>query len=1540
MATAQAGGDPNFFVRRADPDDIDTVNELCSRKYPEEQQLNALATFHGLSAEEFRSTTRRAKFFVSLVETCFMSVTVEDDEGHIVGFAALDDSPVLPVANEYPGGWEAWLHEVYAMTKMDGMNTLWFSCCLVELEREAMAEILRTTFSTMPDLQHLLVMIPATVTEDDMRQLMEPFDFHFQELDVISDQHAVPGLSVLACTRSQIVRPLYIRMAKVEDHDNLVAVFNTQSEVITDIYGEYFIAELIEAQNEENKALVAEVEGRAVGMMCLTSNVDINVLSQCFYLDPYDNLLKPNIMTRVRDHARSMMEGGNIVRLCAQGDYLQAGLSFVDIASVLDSIPRHEDGRISAAELLQALKLHEFSGVVGEELQNFGEDVMTLLWQFGFLEPLPEVTSMIDPKRVEEAINTFIGLTLEDRKDICQLALDNFEQVQEIFNFIQVELSGADEGEEQEGEVKAALPPAPAAAGKAPGPGEEATEIQRDGAFSEAVAVEAIVFFKALTIEEEGPFSPDFLAKLLMTLHWWGNGVDLSTPVSAVPEDCLWEALQEVMQSDEGLFVGHPQSPMWLADLPPHAKDVFCVNMCCLDQQFQTQALDFLLPAFSLYPEKDYCIITQPHTAPNTPLLNAFTIIPPQPQNTFSHVLYLIHRAAIMGPPRVRELAEADFEMVGVLTQQFEDAAQQDIVAACRAAVAPPSTEEDAPKEASNRKVLVAEFDEQVVGLMVLEVPTPDIVETLRCCYHLDDYVLVEHHERHPQKGLVRLVHWVVNPLFYKFTRRLLQGSLRLTDRSVLFLEMDLLGVASPIFRELLQVAPRRPPIIKIMARQPPKVASFANVEKHIPTTDDILEENRQGLLRDTRQTKALSIVAKKLLSETKIPVNARIVVVGASDCGLSFLESLLSIPHLLFNSLTLLSPGGLEYHHSRHLPLIQSTAAYSHHELRRIMLELRVRMLDSRMVQIDRQQRCCILHDGSMLPYDYLIIAAGLQDSALHSMRIRSWGVEHVTEGYRRVNGAISVADPSIRDLLVEGGTLIKSLIWNPLSYVVVFGRSLHAYCVVQGLLLRKVPPTKIILVLPPRLEEDAQHGLAVDAFTPEDEVEQKIHHILKSMDIKVYDGYKLLGIQQDNRDRLKALVLEEYNSPAPEEPSMHSTMSSSKAMAAQESHGPKSVAKSLARSARGALEDMGTQSAKGLAQKLLACRILITADSHNVDPDVFASLHGNGLVYDGRLIVDHNFKTTDGAIFAAGSLCEFSRRFQRKNSTKYLRHDGFNGREVGAKLAQALLKVLDPVSGDMLAAGAPAGPPGNGPQAAVFQGGRGSNADVTTGNVFEGLEAEETSPELLPEFYMPIARGGLLPGNLHYYHITSCRRDSRSVPSDEREDRVIATDTLNMSDGTGHFCRLTIDGFGKVDSITYLGGEELQVESLWSLVGLSAAFLNHLYARWRDGDIPDIVEFLTDEWATALFHDNFMDFCHQIKLEMSAQEQVRQIINSALQGLDLQKGLSRQLLAEIREKLPPESIKQMQDHLIEYLRENTNHLKSYFLPENWVRT
>lgn len=107
-----------------------------------------------------------------------------------------------------------------------------------------------------------------------------------------SQVHFSPRLNVLPF--------IEIRIAKQEDHDDLADVFNSQSETITEAYGEYFIAELIAAQSDKNKALVAQVKDKAVGLMGLTKEVDLKLLHKCFDLDAFDNLLKADYMDAVR----------------------------------------------------------------------------------------------------------------------------------------------------------------------------------------------------------------------------------------------------------------------------------------------------------------------------------------------------------------------------------------------------------------------------------------------------------------------------------------------------------------------------------------------------------------------------------------------------------------------------------------------------------------------------------------------------------------------------------------------------------------------------------------------------------------------------------------------------------------------------------------------------------------------------------------------------------------------------------------------------------------------------------------------------------------------------------------------------------------------------------------------------------------------------------------------------------------------------------------------------------------------------------------
>jgi hypothetical protein len=111
-------------------------------------------------------------------------------------------------------------------------------------------------------------------------------------------------------SRVHVLPFIEIRLANQEDHDDLADVFNSQSETVTEAYGEYFIAELIAAQNEDNRALVAQVRDKAVGLMGLTKEVDVKLLHKCFELDAFDNLLKPEYMDAIRAR-RALIEAQN-----------------------------------------------------------------------------------------------------------------------------------------------------------------------------------------------------------------------------------------------------------------------------------------------------------------------------------------------------------------------------------------------------------------------------------------------------------------------------------------------------------------------------------------------------------------------------------------------------------------------------------------------------------------------------------------------------------------------------------------------------------------------------------------------------------------------------------------------------------------------------------------------------------------------------------------------------------------------------------------------------------------------------------------------------------------------------------------------------------------------------------------------------------------------------------------------------------------------------------------------------------------------------
>ena len=222
------------------------------------------------------------------------------------------------------------------------------------------------------------------------------------------------------------------------------------------------------------------------------------------------------------------------------------------------------------------------------------------------------------------------------------------------------------------------------------------------------------------------------------------------------------------------------------------------------------------------------------------------------------------------------------------------------------------------------------------------------------------------------------------------------------------------------------------------------------------------------------------------------------------------------------------------------------------------------------------------------------------------------------------------------------------------------------------------------------------------------------------------------------------------------------------------------------------------------------------MTAGHRNVDLDVFNSIHNNRLVYNGRLIVDKNFQTTDMSIFAVGSLWEFSGRYASLSQGRSLRLDRYNGREMSSRLARSVLDIYD--------------------------------LAVSAASQDQSSQSEEN----LPSFFLPRGRGGMIPGGCWFYHICSANSLKLQMTDENKNRGDLMWD--NIEDGKGSLIKFTFTNVGLIDSVAFWGTEEIAVQSLWSFVGLHENYLNMLTSRFDNGVIKNVVEFLSENWVMAL--------------------------------------------------------------------------------------
>nr|XP_054397601.1 cilia- and flagella-associated protein 61 isoform X1 [Pongo abelii] len=972
---------------------------------------------------------------IYLLEKANLAVTLCNDKEEIMAQATFLDYPNWNVAKQ--DDWVSVFRELDSDIPCTPLNTL-FMHLFVAVDEYSVGcckEILRTVYKAVPELHFIFLIVPSYMSLGST--LITVFD-QVGNMPCLTYEE---DFAVHVCHRHSHYPQLHVRKARVEDHDDLMPIFMRYDTILKETYGEYFLAELIEAQDEENHAVVCEVEGTAVGFMSVCSRVNMQLLHECFDLGPFHGLCFP--------HPDDVLESPQEL-----------------------SVRRSQDAELRSSS--------QGSQKIVEESQ----------------EPVsPDTMENIQGNIAREAAS------------------------------------------------------------------EEALTAVQSGNVSESEDIEKLSDIST-GYAQDHHVSSRSLASLIL-----------------------------------------PEEPVHFRPIYRGASAAFCIQLFCIDEKYEARSLDFMNFVFSLFSDKNFCVISLPHLTPEFILIQNFVKMVPFNTCTLEQDLYVFHRAGLLKSINIRFATLLDTPGVEnlVSTLMLNKSILEDLDRYNKARKDPDGT----PLQA-----FVAEVAEQIVGIAVIRNEMD--IEYVRSHYNIEDFIYFSHHQRE-EHG--HMHHFALNPIFRHYTKFFLKEILRLGFKSCLYypvypksregkFQNPYAHSLTSALHYLVPVRPRRQivyPLEKLGINAPSKAVS-----------------------KDP-MSYALNHTNRKLTLEPKITVNAKIIVVGASSVGISFLETLVFCSHMKFNNLTLISTHGLpgkKLLDTEQRKFLASDHCFNDKDYALMSLCSWVNVVVGRMTGIDRAAKHVVLSTDEIVLYDHLILCTGQQyqvpcpTEADISQHLTNREVPNSSQ--RRYTGKV----PCNHFTLNEEEDCFKALTWirnNSITTegnIIVYGNTIDTYTTVETLLNLGVSGSRIHLVQPP----PASTITCINNYS----VESAVADALGAAGVTVY------------RDA----ILAQWNDGLHPDPIYSASF---------------------------------TTPTKPFR---LQCSMFFSFCEKNVDYETFKALNDACLVYDSRLVIDTNFHTNDIAIRAAGSLTKFSNRYYSNEWT----HSNFSSKEIGFQLAAAMLHLFDP--------------------------------------------------------------------------------------------------------------------------------------------------------------------------------------------------------------------------------------------------------------------
>lgn len=655
----------------------------------------------------------------------------------------------------------------------------------------------------------------------------------------------------------------------------------------------------------------------------------------------------------------------------------------------------------------------------------------------------------------------------------------------------------------------------------------------------------------------------------------------------------------------------------------------------------------------------------------------------------------------------------------------------------------------------------------------------------------------------------------------------------------------------------------------------------------------------------------SLFCTTRRLLSDERVRVHPRLVVVGASATALSLLYELLKVPYVELLNVTLIATDGVPPHPNQ--AIADSVASRSLQQqlwqadtmdlLEREYMRLRlgdsfgtsaaasiganaVRVVLGTLVDIDTNLKFVQLENGVYEPYDHLILTTGRQyivPQAIQSLQQQQQQQQQGSSGTRSVGGVVALsgvlAEDKLRHALLEMNQSSAASIAN----VVVYGSGLDAIAALSTMIFVGFPAQRLVLCRPQPdgAAGDAAGGGGVFADAACAEATMALFRVLG---VTVLDGYGVSRLEFDD-DALSSVLL---------------------------------ASLSYERKAGDAVE--------------LPCSMIVCMEEKDIDHNVLTALTKRSIVFDGRVIVGTTYETSQPDVLAAGPVAMFTRRYGATES-----FEAYSARDVGRDVAHALLGRLG--LKEFYREGAPTAKKQTSsihdddttsPSAGRDLQDSSMPADekATLGDSASGAAA--SAAPSLPSYTSPVARRVRLP--CHYQYFSAVRGAAQFRPEECIRLDYNSTDMLAVSldDVQADIATTAPNDKGSnaddaalremlvifihrrhrtIDGVVYFGNGAPPVHNYRALIGLPES-LFHLEFRYKealekakdamqtDGGMLtapsrngklDLVAYLRLPFLQPLLCDHFSSFFAQLRRDMAAAEEVvaaRERVVSAAQA------------------------------------------------------